>query len=476
MVGESTHGTDHFNQLQIADTQADGRHCVNRAFHTHTASLRYDGIRAKLVHQIGRNPVVGLRQGPFQGHLLSYSSTRVARRPHLSVFQLNVVLDIRDSRARRVFTFLHGQRIKERLEGGTHLTACLRDVVVLEKTIIQTTHVGLHMASVRLDRNQASLQEPLVVAYRIHRRHDRVDGAIPGENGHRHRTVKLSLDGVQWHTLILQDTITVGALHRSLKDMVDFVSRDVGEWRILLAFPMLVEHRLQFLTHKLFDGFLGIMLHPRINGGVDAQTIAIDVVRLTVGTGGVFGPFVQLASQELTEIGGLACVVVLDAEMRHIDGNQRDGITFSLGDKAIFGHLFQHEVTAAQRTLRVAHRAETGGCIDHTSHQGTLLNGHLLGFLVEEGARRRTDAVSIVTESHSVEIHRNDFLFRIVVLQLGGRNPFLELAQHELGLAQVLATRKQVFGQLLRNGGAATFVFARDDTESHTEQSPLIDA
>ena len=168
---------------------------------------------------------------------------------------------IRNLGAGRVFTLLHGQGIKERLECGTHLTACLSDMVVFEKAVVQTAYVGFHVSSVRLYGNEAGLQEPLVVADGIHGRHDRVDGAVPRENIHSNRALEISLNGIHGHACVFETAIAVGALHRGFQDVVDFIGSEVGERRIFLSLPMFVEHRLQFLAHKFLDGFFGITLH-----------------------------------------------------------------------------------------------------------------------------------------------------------------------------------------------------------------------
>ena len=62
------------------------------------------------------------------------------------------------------------------------------------------------------------------------------------------------------------------------------------------------------------------------------------------------------------------------------------------------------------------------------------------------------------------------------MLQLSGGNPFLELAQHEFGFAEVFATGEQVLGQLLRNGATAAFLPSCQHAESYAEQGSLIDA
>ena len=100
------------------------------------------------------------------------------------------------------------------------------------------------MASVGFDGDQASLQESFIITDGVHGGHDRVDGTVPREDGHLHRTFKDGLDGVEGHACVLQGAVTVGALHGGFKDVVDFVGGQVGERRVSVAFPMGVEHRL----------------------------------------------------------------------------------------------------------------------------------------------------------------------------------------------------------------------------------------
>lgn len=76
---------------------------------------------------------------------------------------------------------------------------------------------------------------------------------------------------------------------------------------------MVEEQGQQFFAHEVPDGFFVS------RWWYDAQTVAIDVVRLVVGAGGVFCPVVEVASEKFTEIGGLTRVMVRDVEMRHVD-------------------------------------------------------------------------------------------------------------------------------------------------------------
>ena len=75
---------------------------------------------------------------------------------------------------------------------------------------------------------------------------------------------------------------------------------------------------------------------------------------------------------------------------------------------------------------------------------------------------------------NSIEIHRDDFIFGIVVLQLCRCYPFLKLTDDKLWCAEVLATREEILCKLLCQGTAATFVVTSSDAEDNTQQSSLV--
>ena len=332
------------------------------------------------------------------------------------------------------------------------------------------------MAGVRLDGDQAGLQKPFVIHDRVPRGHHRVDGTVPREHRHLHRDVEHLPDGVGVHALVLQVAVTVAAFHGSLQEGVDLVLVAQRERGVLAALPVLVEAGLQAAAHELLHRLLGITLHAGVDGGIDLQAVAVDVIRLAVGTIMGVGPFGEFLAELLAEIGGLTAVVVHHPEMRHVDGDLRHGVVDGLGDIVVLHHALQHQVAALHGAFGVAHRAESGRGVHHAGHQGTLLEVQVLWVLVEEGLGRRTDAIGVVPEGHRVEVHGDDLVFRVVVFELGGGDPFLELAKHQLGLAQVLAAGKQVLGQLLGDSTAAAFLVAREHAVGHAEQRLAVDA
>lgn len=90
-----------------------------------------------------------------------------------------------------------------------------------------------------------------------------------------------------------------------------------------------------------------------------------------------------------------------------------------------------------------------------------LLHVQLRRQLVEKSPRSGLDPVSIAAVRNRIEVHRDDLLFRIVILEHDGRNPLLELGYDEFGtfrdriVIDGRIARIQVLGQLLRDRTAS---------------------
>ena len=97
---------------------------------------------------------------------------------------------------------------------------------------------------------------------------------------------------------------------------------------------------------------------------------------------------------------------------------------------------------------------------------------------------RRLDAEGVRAELHRIEVHGGDLLLGVVVFEFEGRDPLLELRGHEFGLADDGAAvadriaRKEVLGQLLRDGRAAALrgVLQQQGLHGHTRQRRNVDA
>ena len=83
------------------------------------------------------------------------------------------------------------------------------------------------------------------------------------------------------------------------------------------------------------------------------------------------------------------------------------------------------------------------------------------------------------SEEYLVEVHVHNLFLGKIAFQLDGRDPFLELDDHHLRLADplVLRTRIQGLGKLLRDRTAATLARTahQDGLEQHAEQRLQID-
>ena len=233
----------------------------------------------------------------------------------------------------------------------------------------------------------------------------------------------------------------------------------------------------------LIDGFLGIFLHARVDGGIDAQAVGIDVIALAVAflvfvapaEEGVVHPchrvdFIlavvprgivlhlglhghHVLPDELAEIHGHAVLVGAAVEVEH-QGLHAGRVVVGPRDVAGVVHLPQHHVSALLATLFVAHGIIVRGVLTHAYEGGTFGKVQVLRLLAEISVGGRLDAHGVVQEVEVVQIHGDDFLLGEVALQLDGNYPldgFLQEALHgALGLF-----REQLLGQLLGDGTAA---------------------
>ena len=88
---------------------------------------------------------------------------------------------------------------------------------------------------------------------------------------------------------------------------------------------------------------------------------------------------------------------------------------------------------------------------------------NLRGLFIEEGFGSGFDAKSVASERHCIEVHGQNFLLGVVLLQLHGNDPFFELGYHltypgdfmEFAFVFFLCS-VQVFRQLHGDGTAST--------------------
>ena len=140
----------------ICRTHAKRVSLVNMTSDTHLAHHICHSVWTILLHQIGRNIVRTLCQSPFQGHCLAY--------PFVLVCTLRRPCGITDNKRLGHIhnliawskALLHCQGIEERLDGRSHLTLALTDIIIFEVTVVRSSDICLHMSCMRLNCHKCS--------------------------------------------------------------------------------------------------------------------------------------------------------------------------------------------------------------------------------------------------------------------------------------------------------------------------------
>ena len=214
----------------------------------------------------------------------------------------------------------------------------------------------------------------------------------------------------------------------------------------------------------LGDGIFGILLHSRINGRIDFQSVCIEIVMRTVFLDILLAPAIegigfpvervlvillhlpspivatvrllgcQYPTQVFPEVGGLSFVMVYPMVLQSKrQGLQR--VTLTLADVRGLTHLVKHDVAASAYPIGPAHRVVERRVLAHT-HQCSRLFGFQVARQASEVSKCGSlDADGIVQEVELVEIHRQYLLFGIITLQLDGNHPldrFLEKTFHDV--------------------------------------------
>ena len=362
------------------------------------------------------------------------------------------------------------------------------------------------MAGARVHRHKTCAKEELVVANGVHRCHYGILLALPAEHGHLfgriERLLYLRLRG----TRLLHQAVAVGLPHGASQNLVHlFLGEPEGIGRFLRPLLLFVEAHLQLFQvfrHRLF----GILLHARVEGGVYLQPVGIEVVLAAVLLGVLRTPAVeriglpvervlvvllhlpatvirpigllgsQHAAQVLAEVGRRALLVV-HAVVSQLQRQRLQGVALRLGDVSGFPHLVEHHVAPAASALVAAEGVIVRGVLAHAYQRGGFLNLQVFRLATEVGEGGSLDADRVVQEVELVEVHREDFLFGVVVFQLYGNHPFDGLLEQTLH--HVARTgRIELLGELLGDGASATGILLHQDAALHhgTEQGDGVDA
>ena len=321
------------------------------------------------------------------------------------------------------------------------------------------------MARAGIHRNERSAHNALMVQNRVARCEQRIALALEGEDAHLALLLERSVDLLIAHTELLMLAVAIRVTHRTLDDGLYLLLLQILEQNARLT-HLRIHTGLDDGLHLLLHSLLGIALHRGVDRGVDPEAVAVDVIIRAVGLLILVAPAIERIlvvllnsllvvpigqelsacgtlgihhlTQHLAEVGRLA-IVVRDGFILERDRECRQRIAHLARDSSRSAHTVDHEVSARQSVLGVAHGRVARRGIHHADQHRRLLNVQLIGRLSEEGARCRLDTEGVRAVLHRIEVHRRDLLLGVVVLELEGRDPLLELRLNELHRAGRLA-------------------------------------
>ena len=275
-------------------------------------------------------------------------------------------------------------------------------------------------------------------------------------------------------------------LHEHLRG---FGVHGVGERFVFLPPDLFVETLLKVLSQVLGYGLFGVLLHFVIDGGIDAQTVPVQIVFGAVGLLVLVEPSIDrifspaqgilaviliplivasfrlrgghVSSKHIPEVRCSSGVVVLHLICKS-DRYLYYGIAFFFGDISVPCHLAYYEIAAVESHVGVEDRIVAGRLVDHSHEHRRLFYREIGRLFGEERLRRCFDSVCPASEENGVEVHVDYFFFGVVPFQLDRGYPFFEFGSdhHDFGpagnLAVHLFARVQGLCELLGDGTAAS--------------------
>ena len=126
-------------------------------------------------------------------------------------------------------------------------------------------------------------------------------------------------------------------------------------------------------------------------------------------------------------------------------------------------HLREDDVSSLQTSVREFHGIVERGVLAKSYDGSRLGDGKVFRVFVEIGLGSALDTNGIVEEIKIVEIHGDDFLLGVGLLQFHGDDPFDGFLEQALQLA-VRHLRIELLGQLLSDGRATSGTLVTHDT------------
>ena len=202
------------------------------------------------------------------------------------------------------------------------------------------------MSGVGLQHHKARVHEAHHVADGVERAQGHLTRSVVVKHRHLVRYIQIMIDGVG---VALKLAFQVSVDRQTSCNVFD----KVGHLPVLLVLPgrsrapMAVEAFLNH-AHLFVHSLLGIFLHARVEGGVNLQTIGIEVyVHLFL-----VEEIAQVLGQLLSEVQRLAVVNVLYTKTQ-LNGHGAERVVFSLRKMSVGAQVVEHHVAALQAALRV---------------------------------------------------------------------------------------------------------------------------
>ena len=213
----------------------------------------------------------------------------------------------------------------------------------------------------------------------------------------------------------------------------------------------------------LISSLFSILLHAGIDGGINLQSVGVDIVSLTIFLAVLITPSIKrvvlpgngvnvvlnhvprwivralgllghhVAAQEITEVCSNTILMVSHMELQ-VQGFSGVLIVFLLRNVIGLEHLVEHHITTLQGTVGMTDRVKVGRILTQAYEHRRLGDGKVFGILIKIGIRGSLDTYGIMQEVEVIEIHRHDFILRIVTLQFDGYHPlygFLQSTLHD---------------------------------------------
>ena len=229
--------------------------------------------------------------------------------------------------------------------------------------------------------------------------HDRIfsAGIVPGKHAHGNFLVKGFADLFIFHSFFLQVTPAVALFGGSFYHV--FITLPHGSFFDILLAVQEFLHVVDMFGYR----FLGIQLHAWIDGGIDLQSIAVQVIVIAVILFMLLAPFLHFFSQYHPEVGAETIVLVQFGVMQ-VNGFAFQDLCFSAGKIALGNQAVQYQVPPFQCPAGIGAGVIDARAVDHADQYRGFFHTYPVGFFLKKGIGGISDPIHIIAESHRVQV------------------------------------------------------------------------